>query len=754
MAPLAQELHQVRRRLTDSRTTGGDVGLGWANDLQQSGKEPQADEAQFQRPRCALQFAATSRAFVTSCGQWLQQAGLEVEVLSGEEAQMFIVVSASRQQLEEEAEKLGFLKEHTSQQPYVLGQGLGKVEFTTGDHGLANYDRPDFWLPCETARLLQSLLERIKLPEDFPKIIAETAMTTHWRLELARRCSPRLLSSLRILGLLDDLAPMHTAPMQSKVWQALPAWWPSTPEKDINDYFGSKVAMYFAWMNSFTAWLVPLAIVGVAAYARMRWYDHSHDDDPYLPFYSLVVVLWATAFLRTWEGRCTGLAWQWGVYGVLRREEVRAEFRGGMRISPVTGQMERHFAPWKRGCAYLASVVTTLAMLGVAFFIMVCSLNLQGYMSEEATNFERLFHFPALAKLAKKGAIFDPEQERYFGALTYVPVLLHVLTIRKLNDIYSRVAQALTQLENHKLVRDYEDAMIAKRFLFDAFDCYIAPFYVAFVMQDVRKLRSELIQVYVVDSLRRVFLETLLPLAHKLWARRKKRSAYGAAKKSDDADAAHALVQLQDPVYDEFDDFLEMVLEFGYITLFASAFPLAGVLSIICNIIEMKSDLFKLVWVYQRPLAFRTGDLGTWGFVLKSIVVLSVLSNAMLFAMSEQLAQWFPHLYRVAQEVDVQRGMVAHITDADGDADLVVRRGFGRYVVLIAVAVEHLVAVGILIAWNVIPSRPEWVSDEIARMEKHKEKNLRRLQKSISLAKDGALDAALATLSKEGSPKA
>eukprot|EP00971_Amphidinium_carterae_P148073 2934648-Amphidinium_carterae.2 len=83
----------------------------------------------------------------------------------------------------------------------------------------------------------------------------------------------------------------------------------------------------------------------------------------------------------------------------------------------------------------------------------------------------------------------------------------------------------------------------------------------------------------------------------------------------------------------------------------------------------MKSDLFKLVWVYQRPLAFRTtekpgklswvdlarrtGDLGTWGFVLKSIVVLSVLSNAMLFAMSEQLAQWFPHLYRVAQ---VQHG--------------------------------------------------------------------------------------------------
>ena len=44
---------------------------------------------------------------------------------------------------------------------------------------------------------------------------------------------------------------------------------------------------------------------------------------------------------------------------------------------------------------------------------------------------------------------------------------------------------------------------MAKRFMFEAFDCYVALFYVGFVQQDIRKLRQELMCLYGVDSLRR-----------------------------------------------------------------------------------------------------------------------------------------------------------------------------------------------------------------------------------------------------------
>eukprot|EP00665_Eupelagonemidae_sp_cell47_P005344 gene5344-759_t len=61
------------------------------------------------------------------------------------------------------------------------------------------------------------------------------------------------------------------------------------------------------------------------------------------------------------------------------------------------------------------------------------------------------------------------------------------------------------------LEEEYENSLVLKRFFFEAFDCYIALFYVGFVQQDIRKLRRELIALYTADSIRRVVTETLLP---------------------------------------------------------------------------------------------------------------------------------------------------------------------------------------------------------------------------------------------------
>ena len=46
-------------------------------------------------------------------------------------------------------------------------------------------------------------------------------------------------------------------------------------------------------------------------------------------------------------------------------------------------------------------------------------------------------------------------------------------------------------------------------------------------------------------------------------------------------------------------------------TLFASAFPLAAAVSIVFLFIEGRADLFKLLYVYQRPRVRRYGILVT-----------------------------------------------------------------------------------------------------------------------------------------------
>lgn len=61
-----------------------------------------------------------------------------------------------------------------------------------------------------------------------------------------------------------------------------------------------------------------------------------------------------------------------------------------------------------------------------------------------------------------------------------------------------------------------------------------------------------------------------------------------------------------------FDDYLELFLQFGYVFLFSAVFPLAAVFALLNNVIEVRSDAFKLSRVCQRPFGQAVADIGTW----------------------------------------------------------------------------------------------------------------------------------------------
>lgn len=63
---------------------------------------------------------------------------------------------------------------------------------------------------------------------------------------------------------------------------------------------------------------------------------------------------------------------------------------------------------------------------------------------------------------------------------------------------------------------------------------------------------------------------------------------------------------------DTFEDYLEMFIQFGYVVLFSSAFPLAALCALLNNIIEIRSDAFKLCTNLRRPFGERVENIGTW----------------------------------------------------------------------------------------------------------------------------------------------
>ena len=75
---------------------------------------------------------------------------------------------------------------------------------------------------------------------------------------------------------------------------------------------------------------------------------------------------------------------------------------------------------------------------------------------------------------------------------------------------------------------------------------------------------------------------------------------------------SYAQAQLYFQYEDTFDDFLEMFIQFGYVILFSSAFPLAALCALLNNIVEIRSDAFKLCMHHQRPFAKRVESIGIW----------------------------------------------------------------------------------------------------------------------------------------------
>ncbi|XP_067824654.1 anoctamin-8 isoform X2 [Heptranchias perlo] len=137
---------------------------------------------------------------------------------------------------------------------------------------------------------------------------------------------------------------------------------------------------------------------------------------------------------------------------------------------------------------------------------------------------------------------------------------------------------------------------------------------------------------------------------------------------------------------DTFQDYQEMFIQFGYVVLFSSAFPLAAMCALINNVIEIRSDAFKLCTGSQRPFGQRVDSIGQWQNVMEAIGVLAIIINCYLIGQCGQLQRLFPSLS-------------------------------SEMAIVLVVILEHFAFLLKYLLQISIPDIPAWVAEEMAKLE-------------------------------------
>ena len=75
-----------------------------------------------------------------------------------------------------------------------------------------------------------------------------------------------------------------------------------------------------------------------------------------------------------------------------------------------------------------------------------------------------------------------------------------------------------------------------------------------------------------------------------------------------------------------FDEYLEMVIQFGFCTIFVAAFPLAPLMALLNNIVEIRLDAFKFIRLKRRVPVQMTKDIGAWAKILETLAAVRCLT--------------------------------------------------------------------------------------------------------------------------------
>ncbi|XP_019864929.1 anoctamin-5 isoform X2 [Aethina tumida] len=564
---------------------------------------------------------------------------------------------------------------------------------------LFDVDSPCFFTPAIHSRIVQFILDRKRFSENNHDDFA---------FGIERLINEKVYVAIYPLHDGDLKTPGSVRNLLYNEWASVSKWYRYQPLDHVKEYFGVKIALYFAWLGYYTHILMPAAVVGLACfiYSVATLYNNKPSEDicnlnlttkmcplcdywcdywdiketcvharitylfdnPTTVFFAIFMSFWATLFLELWKRYSAEITHRWDLTGFdVQEEHPRPQYLARLahikrkRINIVTNTMEPDVPFWKIRVPitiFSFSVVLLLVTMALATVVAVV-----------------LYRMSVLVALQVYAGQVDNSYAILFTTTTAACINLCCIVV--FNWIYTFVAEYLTEFELLRTQTEFDDSLTLKIYLLQFVNYYASIFYIAFFKGKfigypkrynkifgyrqeecgpggcLMELCIQLAIIMIGKQAMNTVLEMLFPLFYKWLNTLKVKTGLSKDYMSCKGCQPQWLKDFKLVEWGPrslFPEYLEMVLQYGFVTIFVAAFPLAPFFALLNNILEMRLDARKLLIFYRRPVSQRVKDIGVWYRILDSIGKLSVVTNGFIIAFT---SEFIPRLvYRMMVSPD------------------------------------------------------------------------------------------------------
>uniref|UniRef100_A0A663MFD9 Anoctamin n=1 Tax=Athene cunicularia TaxID=194338 RepID=A0A663MFD9_ATHCN len=433
-------------------------------------------------------------------------------------------------------------------------------------------------------------------------------------------------------------------------WARFLRFYKEQPLDLIRKYYGEKIGIYFAWLGFYTEMLFLAAVVGLICFlyglftmdenmsskeicdpaiggeiimcplcdqdceywrlnttCESSQYSHLFDNVATL-FFAIFMGIWVTLFLEFWKRRQARLKYEWDLVDFEEEQQqlqLRPEYEAKCthkKKNPVTQEMEPYLPITSQAVRFCISGTTVL------FWVSI-------FLNHHFNTYQKIprTHMEYENRLTMKMFLF--QFVNYYSSCFYVAFF---------KGKFVGYPGAYTYMFNRWRNEECDPA-----------GCLI-------------ELTTQLTIVMAGKQIWGNIQEAIVPWICNWWGRRKARNnpenLYSRWEQDHDLQTFGALGL--------FYEYLEMVIQFGFITLFVASFPLAPLLALMNNILEIRVDSWKLTTQYRRPVAAKAHSIGVWQEILNGMAILSVVTNAFIVAFTSDMIPRLVYYYTASENED------------------------------------------------------------------------------------------------------